>query len=278
MPRIPDEIANCVAFLYLSEADAEEGAAAGGTAFFVSVKTTDGREAILAVTNIHLAAGGCNALRVVDLIGESRVLRVPEWIYHPEADDVAVAEIDLPKDVAVSAIAWDGVAATDERMAELNVGVGDEVIMIGRFGAHDGGQRNAPLARFGNIAMMPGEPVLDGRKMTVEANLVEMRSLSGFSGSPVFIHIGPTSYRANGKMMPFFTLTIGLIGIDTGHKTNKAKVLDGAGAETDLTAEQNTGIAIVCPVRKIAAAIEHALDAEIIWGPWAEPGAQPGAH
>ncbi len=97
---------------------------------------------------------------------------------------------------------------------ELNAGVGDEVVMIGRFVAHDGRVRNAALARFGNIAMMPGEPVTDGRGMKVEAFLVEMRSLSGFSGSPAFIYMGPGTYRGDGRMMPFYSETIGLIGID----------------------------------------------------------------
>jgi hypothetical protein len=137
-------------------------------------------------------------------------------------------------------------------MTELNVGVGDEVFMLGRFISQDGTQLQAPLARFGNVAMMPGPLVEDGRRLKVEAFLVEMRSLSGFSGSPVFIYIGSGTYRGNGTMMPFYSETIGLIGIDTGHKTTVAKVYGGpAENQTELKVRLNTGVAVVAPVWKI---------------------------
>ena len=56
-------------------------------------------------------------------------------------------------------------------MNDLNMGVGDEVFMLGRFISHSGIQKNQPLARFGNIALMPDERILDGRKLRIEAYL-----------------------------------------------------------------------------------------------------------
>jgi hypothetical protein len=138
--------------------------------------------------------------------------------------------------------------------------VGDEVFMLGRFISHSGIKRNQPLARFGNIAMMPGELVEDGRGMRVEAFLVEMRSLSGFSGSPVFVYMGPGTYRGDAKMMPFYSETIGLMGIDTGHTEICAPVLQtGSRSETGLRASLNTGIAVIAPIWKI----REVLDEEI---------------
>jgi hypothetical protein len=111
---------------------------------------------------------------------------------------------------------------------------------------------------------MDGEKVRDGRGMMVDAYLAEMRSLPGFSGSPVFLCIGAGSYRgASGaevqpKMMPFYTETIGLLGIDTGHKNVKSPVVDKAGKRVEPVRfiEQNSGVAIVAPYYKINDVLE----------------------
>jgi hypothetical protein len=147
-------------------------------------------------------------------------------------------------------------------MVALNFGVGDDVVMTGRFIGHDGRERNQPLARFGNVAMMPGELVEDARGLRVEAFLVEMRSLPGFSGSPVFVHIGPGADRLDAGMTPFYSRAIGLIGIDTGHKQVRDKVyLRGPGnkiANEEWEVRQNSGVAIIAPVWRI----EELLDQE----------------
>ena len=67
----------------------------------------------------------------------------------------------------------------------MNIGIGDEAIAIGRFINHDGNQRNQPSVRFGAIAQMPKDKI---RTDTGEqdAFLVEIKSISGYSGSPVF--------------------------------------------------------------------------------------------
>ncbi len=262
MPRIPDALAQSIGFLYPSADAALRGEHAGGTAFLVSV-VARGESSTLVVTNIHVAAGGCNSLRLNTRDAGFQVLNVANWVFHSDGDDIAVSRVDLPADRTESAIQWAEVAATQARLDELNAGVGDEVVMIGRFIAHDGRMRNAPLARFGNIAMMPGEPVVDGRGMKVEAFLVEMRSLSGFSGSPAFVYMGPGIYRGDGRMMPFYSETIGLIGIDTGHKTMELSILDSTGRPTDLTGVQNTGVAIVAPVWKVGEVLSEAVGAPI---------------
>jgi hypothetical protein len=73
----------------------------------------------------------------------------------------------------------------------FDIGPGDDVFVVGRFINREGKQKNIPSVRFGNIAQMPGEPLFldDGKEL--ECFLIEGRSISGFSGSPVFIHISP---------------------------------------------------------------------------------------
>jgi hypothetical protein len=68
------------------------------------------------------------------------------------------------------------------------IGVGAEVFLIGRFINHEGRVKNTPSARFGNISMMPGEPVyVDAHTPPQESFVVELRSMCGYSGSPVFV-------------------------------------------------------------------------------------------
>jgi len=253
MPRIPDVLLNSVVYVFRDEAGAAAGRGPGGTGFLVD----DGQD-LFVVSNIHVVGNGCRSLRINTDGDLADVFEIPEgdWTFHPDGDDVAVATMpdDSPTRWAVDAIRLEDFAPTPERMAELNVGVGDDVVMLGRFSSHTGRQRNQPLARFGNIAMMPGEPVRDGRGMLVEAYLVEMRSIPGFSGSPVFLYLGPANYRGNDKMLPFYSETIGLLGIDTGHKPISHPVLDGSTREPVAprqTVDQNSGIAIIAPTSKI---------------------------
>jgi hypothetical protein len=58
-------------------------------------------------------------------------------------------------------------------------------------------------------------------------------------------------------MMPFFRETIGLIGIDTGHKTTRSPVkLRATGGETEFDVRVNAGVSIVAPVWKIAEVLD----------------------
>ena len=213
------------------------------------------------VTNMHVALCADRCLRINMTSGETEIVEVPgsAWVGHFNGEDIAVCAFEPKAHWAVDAIAWDDLAVSRSRMTELNAGVGDDVFMLGRFISHQGVQLSQPLARFGNISMMPGEPVLDGRNFKVEAFLVEMRSLAGFSGSPVFVYMGPGTYRGNGTMMPFYSETIGLLGIDTGHKTTFARVRDRrTGDDRELEVALNTGVSIVVPVWKI----KEVLDCE----------------
>jgi hypothetical protein len=172
---------------------------------------------------VHVAGNGCTTLRINTDDGGVEPVEIPTgWATHPDGDDVAIAPIDfdVPDEWAINALAWEDFCPTAERLEELNVGVGDDVVMLGRLSGHSGRQQNQPLARFGNIAMMLDERVKDGRGLFVDAYLVEMRSLPGFSGSPVFICIGAGSYRGTHggekAMMPFYTETIGLLNPVSG--------------------------------------------------------------
>ena len=252
VPRIPDEFLECVAYLYPSGWEARAAERAGGTGFLLSVPVTDELSVTYLVTNSHVAVNA-RAVRLNTEEGTTHVieLEVDRWVHHPAGDDLAILAFGLPARGLRFKRLPRSYILTREEFLEHNVGVGDDVYFMGRFIAHDGKQRNQPVARFGAIAMMPGEPVHQKeRGFDQESFLVEARSLGGFSGSPVMLHIPPFSPRfRTGTHGPdpegaSASVTTALIGVDWGSMR-----LDEA---------TNTGIMGVVPVWKL----EELLDDE----------------
>jgi len=203
------------------------------------------------------------------------------WYGHPSGDDVEV----IPLDIGASFDWWSFGAEqfiTRQIIDAYRIGYGDEAFLVGRLIAHDGRQKNAPVIRFGNISLMadPDEPISCGDGRTQEGFLVECRSLSGFSGSPVFVMTtqtyGYSSIREIDRLpgadirehglpgeptrLPN-TLRVTnagpwLLGIDWGHvplwKPVYERVPGRPNRETNYRTELNTGIACVLPAWRIA--------------------------
>lgn len=256
MPRVPDQLLECVVYLYPSEEAARHGERRGGTGFVVR----RGDRHFL-ISNQHVTGPGNRFARVNVQGGGVDVLEVSdtEFVTHGRGEDISACVLPVEASWSLVPLDWDTFygshQAFEDRMRELNVGIGDETIMVGRFVAHDGRATNKPLARFGRIAMIPGgERVMDARGIKTDAYLVEMVSLPGFSGSPVFIYIPPASFRQTTPrtMMPFFEPTVGLLGIDVGHKQVTGKVYDAEGEVVEeYEVRHNSGVAIVVPTVKI---------------------------
>ncbi len=73
----------------------------------------------------------------------------------------------------------------------MDVGLGENAFMIGLFLQHPdrGGDYNVPCARFGNVAMLSNlHAVPRWGSYSCPAHLIDMRSRTGFSGSPVFVY------------------------------------------------------------------------------------------
>jgi hypothetical protein len=250
MPRIPDKFLECIVYLYPSKADAASASKVGGTGFLVGMPLEGlplHPNFIYVVTNHHVAVNA-RAVRINTQDGASDVIpmSLDEWIPHHKDDDLAIFPIGLPPQRFRYTYMPFELLLTSERLAELNVGPGDDVYCMGRFVAHDGIHRNEPIVRFGTIAMMPGEPVRQKeRAFDQESFLVEMRSLSGFSGSPVMLYVSTESNRFETgdwepndfvRNRPSIT---GLMGVDWGNLCLRDK---------DKT---NTGIMGVVPVWKL---------------------------
>jgi hypothetical protein len=153
----------------------------------------------------------------------------------------------------------ESVAGTADVLVREKIRLGEELFIVGLFRDHHGVNRNIPIIRVGNIAMMQGEQVFTKYVGYTDAYLVEARSIGGLSGSPVFISM-PLWRVVDGVVVVTEGLQYYLLGLVHGHfdvrSINEDTVVD-----IDVgTAERgsiNTGIGIVIPVEKILETLRH---------------------
>ncbi len=224
MPRAPDNILEGVAFLYKTKDEAEKHARSGGTCFLIGKpiysngKFTERYNPFM-VTNRHVAWDmGCPVIRVNRRDGlkpDVIDLDTHDWIVHPDGDDLAIASLIGKMDFGIHALRMMPThkILTKEQMIEYEIGVGDEVLMPGRFLNHQGSRDNRPAMRFGCVSMMLENIPHPGLKRNQESFAVEMRSRTGFSGSPVAVYRQDHSPIVVMKVMSFF----GLLGVNWGH-------------------------------------------------------------
>ncbi len=206
MPYIAPPYLNCALYLYHSRADAENGSDTGGSGFLVGIESevVPNRYHLYAVTADHVRHRSPvvrlniteDEVEVFDLLPE-------HWIPHAGGDDVAVCPLDLiPSRSSLSIVVMDEML-TEDLIRQERIGQGDNCFMVGRLIGHDGKQRNKPVLRFGNIAMMQGMVDQPNRGREQESFLVEMRSKSGFSGSAVFVYFETVGTRPIATAPPF---------------------------------------------------------------------------
>jgi len=292
MPKIEQRYLDCSIYLYPTRQSAEAGERFGGSGCLVAVYSNplydpesfkQGRYTkilttfpahLYAVTNRHVARMGFPVIRLNTVDGELDVVELDhnDWVPHPAGDDLAIAPVELPRNkhqyYPISLAQF-----IHQQTVHRSVGAGDDTFMVGRFVTHAGNQRNTPSLRFGSIAMLPFEKVKLDNGFEQEAFLVEVRSISGYSGSPVFIY-RPVKEKPQPLVRDFpnprsiadvmsrrrpkesITELVGvpqLLGIDCGHVTKYEAVVNGAGApHQQWKVPTNTGMAIVIPAWRLA--------------------------
>lgn len=254
MPRIHNQFLECSIYLYPSKVTAERGEGAGGSGCLVSIASPiEGYSHAYAVTNSHVIhETNSPVIRLNTTKGEKYVLELEQddWIHHPAGDDIAVCPIDFPAEqFSIRFIDRDKYFITPSRINFFDIGIGESTFMVGRLINHEGEQRNIPSVRFGNIAMMPHEPVESPRGHLQECFLVESKSIAGFSGSPVFVHI--PNYEIHFKGYPRGVVL--LLGINNGHIQASEKVVDSDGDPhpEGWEVNSNTGMATVIPAWRL---------------------------
>jgi hypothetical protein len=200
--RFPDEVRKCSAFLQCQLASGRQKLC--GSAFFVRIDDTDEGRAtkfdvvsfLYLVTARHVVDGIWDTLkkqvqiRVNTTDGLSQIVETQreQWLLHETdaAADVAVLPWEWPENTLdISAFPLsESITVLDMKRRAL--GVTDVIHSVGLFTIKPGLVRNIPVVRTGTIAAMPEEPV-STPVGTMEAYLVELRSIRGLSGAPVFI-------------------------------------------------------------------------------------------
>lgn len=264
MPYVDPRLRGCVVYLYPSSGAAQRGDPAGGTGFLVGIPspTVPGQAYVYAITNEHvIRPPGVNlvnpVIRLTDVTGETKIIeaRSKAWLPHPNGDDLAATCLPQGSDGDYSWL-YSRELITQADINQYQLGPGDDCFMIGRLTTYDGKQRNEPVLRFGNIAMMP-QPILDiSRGRQQESFLVEMRTLSGFSGSPVIVYYSTVGQRMNPDPqldggLAYASLVINrawLLGVDWGFVPALSNVIDERGDHKKI----NSGMAGVIPAWKVS--------------------------
>lgn len=244
MPRIAKNLEACVFFLYGHNPMTGEIVGPGGTGFFVATcsKVLDNIFHVYAVSNRHVVQN--SACIRVNRFGSGTELHEfdpSEWVWS-EADDLAA--IDVTDLIPYNPWSDDGALANSAvhdyqlinqaRAWSKDVGIGDQTVMLGLFADYTVPDRNVPVARFGFIAAVPDEKVpvslWKGDLLARPAYLNDMRSRSGFSGSPVWVWRTPyddmNEVGVNGlaqRFNPRNTL-FGLLGIHRGQFRERTAV------------------------------------------------------
>ena len=255
--RVPEEVRRCVVFLCLptTSIDGQAGFSFVGTAFFVGLpsRKKEGVSYIYLVTAKHVAerlAGKPFLIRVNNTRGSSEFIRGEgiTWFTHPTDDlvDAAVIPYAPPRDLVDFKFVTLGTFLSDEIMQGKQIGIGDEVFITGLFVHASGSQRNLPIIRMGNIAMIPNEPIPTDLG-NIDAYLIEARSIGGLSGSPAFVRA--TSPVGLGDVF--------LLGLMHGHWDIPPEEKNDFLLRGDFFGSVNMGIAIVIPAKKILEVLNH---------------------
>ena len=251
--HVSDEVRQCTVFL-ARPIPTENKTMFVGSAFLISIPTKDPQlegNFVYLVTAKHVIDGveGDDIwIRGNTEDGKSDFFRTrrSQWWKHPTdaTVDVAVLPSTPPSKMVYKHVPLD-MFLTEEIITEKQIGTGDEVFLTGLFAHLSGSQRNLPIVRMGNIAMMPDEPIPTPQG-PIDGYLIEARSIGGLSGSPVFVR---TLVRGGTNTY--------LMGLMHGHwdipPENRNDTVDATGANQAV----NMGIAIVVPTKKILEVINQ---------------------
>jgi hypothetical protein len=260
--RVPDFVLKCVGFV--GEVDHRTSSGVEGelhaTGFFLSVPCQRLRAShVYFVTAKHVA----ERLREREIYflvnrmhgGTISIEATNKWWFHPTdpTADIALVQLDVNPLADIMSVEVQQLA-TPQILAQMDIGIGDEVFATGLFSHVPAVTRNIPIVRHGNIAMMPGEQIQTDLGFA-DVYLVEARSMGGLSGSPVFVR--PTVYAklTSGLNRQVDFLGVGhgvtLLGLMHGHWDIRESELNKPSFSQDRKHGVNLGIAIVVPAVKI---------------------------
>ncbi len=170
---------------------------------------------------------------------------IAAWIID-ENSDIAIARIHSDLVLRILHSSFPLVGAVDsEYFDDLHVGPGDEVFSIGLFSGHPGITRIVPIVRIGNIAALNVERVQMKGGDAITGHLIEIQSIGGLSGSPVFVNALGNGQFTNELAGRRKDSPYALLGQIYGHWDVPFNATEPAGGSI------NAGIAVVTPVERL---------------------------
>ena len=262
--RISENVKKCVVFIGIKKLDEPvDKIKYCGTGFFVSVPSKiPNRSFPYLVTAKHVARaveGSDFYIRTNAKDGTSTIFKAGnevKWCFHPDTThpaDVAVYHFPLTTDLYKTLdceMIEVGMLLTENKRQEEGIGEGDETFSVGLFSKHTGNEKNLPIIRMGNIAMISDEPVQTTQFGNMDAYLVEMRSIGGHSGSPVFV-LKPIPIAIDDWLVPTSRWRVYLLGLIHGHWDIELGKSGDATQVDESKSRVNAGIAMVVPACKI---------------------------
>jgi hypothetical protein len=260
---IHEQFRKCASFVFVDVFDNATQSVARtpwASAFHVAVPMSNGAMDYYVVTARHVvdaaAPYGQMYLRENMHSGGYQDFAVSpdDWHRHPSTD-VAVARVALPAHAVDLVFVPLDMLATSRYVAEMKITEGDKIFFIGLFNQNPGLERSQPIVRFGNISLMPREPIPtkmhpgSETETLVDAYLVEARSWGGHSGSPAFI------YYSDSDRQP--VVVIGetpkptLLGLVSAHYEIKSDVKFLGDILGSGSVPLNAGMALVIPAQHI---------------------------
>jgi len=273
--RIPEKIKKCVVFLGIREGDSHEPIKWKGTGFFVSypskVANTDqpNRGFMYLVTAKHVAVKFSDKefyVRANTKNGGSILFHGKagtRWFFHPEeVNQTDLAVFPMTQTEIINQLDYESIGVAlfcnDASIAEIGIGSGDDVFIVGLYSRHSGSDRNLPIVRMGNIALFPDGPIKTDLFGNLNAYLVEMRSIGGLSGSPVFV-MKQVYVGLGDDFVPTHQSKIYLLGLIHGHwDVAPGELIDVEDHSGNKPHSINEGIAIVIPAKNILETLNSA--------------------
>jgi len=244
MPLMPEYFLNSIAFIYPSARDAKRDTGFIGAGFMVGIPSPDhpSYRMVYLVTSYHVI----KKLKAVTLrfnlkSGGMRIVKdwpLSHWVIN-KAFDIAVTPVSgdgldfafIPRKLFVDA----------EKIAQHKIGAGDEICLIGRIMQTKYVTRNVAMMRFGNISLSP--------QYEEKTFLVELRSISGHSGSPVVVYCPPYALAGTRDQEQMWQGYL-LLGVNRGHLREYEELVSVKDLKTkseNWVSETNVAISQIIP-------------------------------
>jgi len=249
VPRVPKKWLEAVVFIYPNREKAAKDLQGGGTGFFVSREVPGGWQSFV-VTSRHVIEKHQNPVIRLNLIGTSEmevcITNRARWVDHPAGDDLSVNPLDLEPGLHRHVLIRESGFSSLENH---HLGLGSEVVILGRFVGLSGQTEVRPVARFGRVAHPDVFTETNSFKQPQETFVIECHTVPGFSGSPVLAYLpsNAASEEAleNSGIGPF------LLGVVWKHFGDLEDVLDEKLVPIGAVVKGNSGLAGIIPAAKI---------------------------